>query len=181
MDITCPRCGGLAEPAGHEDARAFFQCPTCDRVWATHISATFERPSNRLGPVPRVLVADDSPEMLGLLTAWLEDEGCMVIAAGSGKEALDASIAYRPHVAFVDIVLPPPDGFQLCEILTRRVGPTVVLMTGMSHPDLERVTEAGAVGLLHKPFTREALVDALSLALSTNRREDSSGRTIALG
>jgi CheY-like chemotaxis protein len=180
MDITCPRCGGLAEPAGHEDARAFFQCPTCDRVWATHISATFERPSNRLGPVPRVLVADDSPEMLGLVTAWLEDEGCMVIAAGSGKEALDASIAYRPHVAFVDIVLPPPDGFQLCEILTRRVGPTVVLMTGMSHPDLERVTEAGAVGLLHKPFTREALVDALSLALSTNRRED-SGRTIALG
>ena len=39
MDICCPRCGGLAEPAGHEDARAFYRCPTCDRIWAAYISA----------------------------------------------------------------------------------------------------------------------------------------------
>ena len=54
-------------------------------------------------PAPRVLVADDSPEMLGLLSAWLEDEGCLVIAVGSGREALDASVVYRPNVAFVDL------------------------------------------------------------------------------
>ena len=181
MDICCPRCGGLAEPAGHEDARAFFQCPTCDRVWATHISATIERASSPTVPAPRVLVADDSPEMLGLLTAWLEDEGCMVIAVGSGREALDASIAYRPNVAFVDVVLPPPDGFQLCEILSRRVGPAVVLMTGMSNPDVERVHEAGAVLLLQKPFTREVVIDALSRALAKRRRDDPTDHAIALG
>jgi CheY-like chemotaxis protein len=181
MDICCPRCGGPAEPAGHEDARAFFQCPTCDRVWATHISAMLERPSDRKTPVPRVLIADDSPELLGLLAAWLEDEGCIVIAVGSGREALDASIAYRPNVAFVDVVLPPPDGFQLCEILTRRVGPSVVLMTGMSNPDRQRVAEVGALLLLQKPFTREAVVDALTLALAHNRRDDPSDRPIAIG
>ena len=70
MDISCPRCGGLAEPAGHEDARAFFQCPICARVWATHISALADRGSASAQPAPRVLIADDSPEMLGLLTAW---------------------------------------------------------------------------------------------------------------
>lgn len=181
MDISCPRCGGLAEPAGHEDARAFFQCPTCDRVWATHISATLDRPSRQMAPAPRVLVADDSPEMLGLLTAWLEDEGCMVIAVGSGREAVDASIAYRPNVAFVDVVLPPPDGFQLCQILTRRVGLSVVLMTGMSNPDIERAIEAGAIMLLQKPFAREAVIDALTRALAQGRLDDPSDRPVVLG
>ena len=175
MDISCPRCGGLAEPAGHEDARAFFQCPTCRRVWATHISAIANPGTESARPAPRVLVADDSPEMLGLLSAWFEDEGCVVIAVGSGREAIDAAIAYRPDVAFLDVVLPPPDGFQVCEMLTRRLGRAVVLMTGMSNPDSERAAEVGAVLMLQKPFAREVIVDALTLALEQGRREDASG------
>ncbi len=170
MDICCPRCGGFAEPAGHEDARAFFRCPTCDRIWATHISAIADRRLPQSAPAPRVLVADDSPEMLGLLSAWLEDEGCLVIAVGSGREALDASVAYRPDVAFLVVVLPPPDGFQLCEILTWREGPAVVLMTGMSNPDTRRAIDAGALLLLAKPFPRESLVDALAVALEHGRQ-----------
>jgi CheY-like chemotaxis protein len=165
MNITCPRCGGPAEPAGHEDARAFFQCPACSRVWATHLSALLDRPSRASSP-PRVLVADDSPEMLGLLSAWLEDEGCIVIAAGSGREALDAAIAYRPDVAFVDVILPPPDGWHLSAALTQRLAVTVVLMTGMSTPDMQRVADSGALLLLRKPFARETLVDALARALA---------------
>ena len=176
MNICCPRCGGLAEPAGHEDARAFFQCPTCSRVWATHISAsaTYNLPASM---APRVLIADDSSEMLGLLTAWLEDEGCVVIAASSGREAIDAADAYKTEVAFVDIVLPQPDGFHVSEVLTRRHGLAVVLMTGMSSPDPRRVEEVGALLLLKKPFAREALVDALTLALQHSRRKDASGGT----
>jgi CheY-like chemotaxis protein len=180
MDICCPRCGGLAEPAGHEDARAFFRCPTCDRIWATHISAIADRATTGALPAPRVLVADDSPEMLGLLAAWLEDEGCVVIAVGSGREALDATIAYRPDVAFLDIVLPPPDGIQLCVMLTRRPGPAVVLMTGMSNPDRRRVAESGALLLLQKPFPRETVINALTVALAHTRREGGAGQTAVM-
>lgn len=127
-----------------------------------------ERPSAR--PTPRVLVADDSPEMLELMSAWLEDEGCVVIAVGSGREALQASALNAPDVAFVDVVLPPPDGYQVCEMLTQRGGPAVVLMTGTANPDTRRVGEAGGLLLLHKPFAREALVEALSTALEYGRR-----------
>jgi CheY-like chemotaxis protein len=170
MDIVCPRCGGLAEPAGYEDARAFFLCHACDRVWATHVSLTVERTASASAPPPRVLIADDSPEMLGLLAAWLEDEGCVVIAVGSGREAQAAAV-YQPDVAFVDLVLPPPDGFEVCEALTRGGGPSVILMTGMSHPDLQRVAESGALCLLRKPFDREALVEALQLGLARKRAQ----------
>ena len=165
MEISCPRCGGVAEPAGHEDARAFFRCPTCRRVWATHITAADGAAGQARRRAPRVLVAEDSPEMLSLLAAWLEDEGCVVLTAGSGREALEAAGTYHPDVAIVDVVLPPPDGFQVCESLIEQRGMPVVLMTGMPDPDARRVRQAGAILLLQKPFTREVLIDALALAL----------------
>ena len=39
MDIHCARCGTTALPAGHEDARAFYQCEKCNRVWMVHLTA----------------------------------------------------------------------------------------------------------------------------------------------
>jgi CheY-like chemotaxis protein len=113
--------------------------------------------------------------MLGLLTAWLEDEGCVVIAAASGREAIEAADSYKPDVAFVDLILPPPDGYHVCEVLTRKMGIAVVLVTGMSSPDTDRVEEVGALQLLRKPFDREALLEALTLALNHRPRKETSG------
>jgi CheY-like chemotaxis protein len=175
MDIRCHRCGNLAAPAGHEDGRAFYRCARCDRVWATYISPRLGAYALESTPAPRVLVADDSPEMLGLLSAWLEDEGCLVIAVGSGRDALDASTTYQPDVAFLDVVLPPPDGFQLCDVMTQRNGPAVVLMTGIINPDARRAREVGAVQLLQKPLTRESVVAALTVALARHRLDDRPG------
>lgn len=175
-DTRCPRCGGLAEPAGHEDARAFFQCTTCSRVWATHMSAIAAELTTGEQRPPRVLVADDSPEMLGLMSAWLEDDGCVVVTASSGREALDAASVYYPDVAFVDLVLPPPDGFTVCDALRKRLSPEVVLMTGMPNPEnARRAADLGVVALLMKPFTREAVSKALSNALDRCRRDPLGG------
>lgn len=170
MDMSCPRCGGPAEPAGHEDARAFFRCDVCDRVWATHLAVLGEVTRRSAAAATRVLVADDAPEMLGLLTAWLEEEGCIVIAVGSGREALAAAAAYKPDVAFLDVILPAPDGLYVAATITRSSDAAVVLMTGVGNPDALRVDETGALLLLQKPFEREALVDALGRALEHRRR-----------
>jgi CheY-like chemotaxis protein len=176
MDTRCPRCGGVAEPAGHEDARAFFQCVPCGRVWATHLSAIAETGYGDSRNVPRVLVADDSAEMLGLMSAWLEDEGCIVVTAASGRDALEAAATYYPDVAFLDLVLPPPDGFQVCEALKKRLAPEIVLMTGMPNPqNARRAAELGVVSLLHKPLTQEAVIGALNAALERCRRDPLSG------
>jgi CheY-like chemotaxis protein len=176
-DTRCPRCGGPAEPAGHEDARAFFQCRACTRVWATHLSAIAARRARADQPtIPRVLVADDSPEMLGLMSAWLEDEDCVVITASSGAEALDAAAVYYPDVAFIDVVLPPPDGFAVCEALRARLSPEVVLMTGISNPhNARRAADLGVVSLLRKPFAREDVLGALATALERCRRDPLAG------
>lgn len=176
QDTRCPRCGGLAEPAGHEDARAFFQCRACPRVWATHLSAMAAQRGADHGSAPRVLIADDSPEMLGLMSAWLEDEGCVVVPTASGREALDAASVYYPDVAFIDLVLPPPDGFAVAEALKARLAPEIVLMTGMPGRGQEhRAAELGAVALLRKPFTREDVTGALTTALDRCRRDPLAG------
>ena len=98
----------------------------------------------------------------------------MVIAAASGREALDAAVAYKPDVAFIDVVLPPPDGLHVCEVLTHKLGLATVLMTGIGDPDTSRVEEVGAVLLLKKPFTREALIDALALAVTQCRAREAA-------
>jgi CheY-like chemotaxis protein len=114
--------------------------------------------------------------MLGLMSAWLEDEGCVVITAATGREAIEAAIVYCPDVAFLDVVLPRPDGFQVCEALKRQMSPEIILMTGISNPENpQRAADLGVVALLLKPFSREDAVGALTSALERCARDPLAG------
>ena len=173
MDIRCPRCGSEAAPVGHEDARAYYQCPTCHRVWATVLTSLAGRdgPGSARGSV-RILVVDDSDELRGLVAAWLEDEGYAVVTAGSGREALDAAAVYYPDIVVLDLVIPPPDGFAVCEALRSHLAPQIILMTGLADPDhARRALDLGVAALLRKPLTRETLIDSVSIAAEQCRRD----------
>ena len=124
-----------------------------------------------------MLIVDDSAEMAGMLGMWLEDEGCSVVTAGSGREAMDAAAVYCPDVIFLDLVLPGPDGFQVCEALRRQpLTPQVVLMTGYLNTEYSRRgADLGVVALLEKPLTREAAVTALKAAVERARRDPRGG------
>jgi CheY-like chemotaxis protein len=165
MDILCPRCGTPATPAGHEDARAFFRCEICNRVWMAHLTAGTTGRTPGVPPT-RVLVVDDSDQLVGLLSAWLEDEGYAVTTATSGTRALAAAAAESPDIALVDLILPPPDGFALCAMLQRgRRPPTIIVMTGVIDPvRLRHLDSLGVFALLRKPLTQEAVLDAVSRA-----------------
>jgi len=165
MDILCPRCGTPASPAGHEDARAFYRCEFCNRVWMTHLAAS------TLGRVEgnsstRVLVVDDSDQLAGLVGAWLEDDGYLVDTATSGTRAIAAATASPPDVVLLDLILPPPDGFALCRVFQRGPRPPVIIvMTGITDEiRLRRVDELGVFAVLHKPLVQEVVLDAVSRA-----------------
>lgn len=164
MDIRCARCGTVAVPAGHEDARAFYQCENCNRVWMVHLTAGTSGRS-RVPPV-RVLVVDDSDQLVSLIEMWLEDENYDVVTATSGRQALEAAAAHRPDIVLLDLVIPPPDGLAVAARLRAQAQPPVIiLMTGVTDPvRLQRVEEAGLFLLLHKPLTQETVLDAVSRA-----------------
>jgi CheY-like chemotaxis protein len=173
MDICCPRCAIPAETAGHEDGRGFFSCPRCKRVWSAPLASfVWTERATPAAFVPRVMVVDDSDQMVGLLSLWLEDEGCEVFTALTGREALDVAAIYYPDIVFLDVVMPPPDGFHVYEALRHLLAPEVILMTGTSNPDVpRRAAELGIATLLRKPFTHEAAVDAYARALDRCRRD----------
>jgi len=164
MDIHCARCGTIAIPAGHEDARAFYQCEQCHRVWMVHLTAGTTGRSD--GPPTRVLVVDDADSVVSLIEMWLEHEGYAVATATSGRQAIESIGANDPDIVLLDLIIPPPDGFTLCHALLRRPKPPqVIVMTGITDAARLHGLEAeGVFCVLHKPLTEEAVLDAVSRA-----------------
>jgi CheY-like chemotaxis protein len=178
MEQRCPLCGSPAIPAGHEDARAYFQCENCKRVWATALTA-LEWSDDDHREHSRVLVVDDSNQLVDIVSLWLQDAGYEVITAMTGRQALDAASVNPPDVAIVDLIMPPPDGFTLFEALRRLPScPEIVVMTGISDPQrLRRADELGAVAVLRKPVSEEVVLAAVAVALAKRqRRVTSNGR-----
>jgi two-component system, OmpR family, response regulator len=115
---------------------------------------------------------DDADELVGLIATWLEDEGYDVVTAGTGQQALDAASVYRPDIVLLDLILPPPDGFAVCEALRLPFPPQIILMTGLSDPEhVRRALSLGVVALLRKPLTREAVIDMVAIAAERCRRD----------
>src|SRR5919199_4706862 len=63
---------------------------------------------------PCVLVVDDDPLNVEMLSAYLEDEGYQVTTAYTGVEALESVIASPPDLIFLDAMMPGMDGFEVC-------------------------------------------------------------------
>ena len=163
----CPRCGADAVFAGYEDARTFYQCEKCKRVWPMMIAPP---PPSARTPV-RVLVADDSDLLVGLIASWLEDEGFAVVVATTGRQALDTAALHRPDVVLLDLIMPQMDGFEVCGKLKRLPhAPEVILMTGVSDPaHLLRAMDLCAGTLLRKPLEAETVVAAVGSAALRRR------------
>lgn len=159
----CPRCGADAVFAGYEDARTFYQCEKCKRVWSMMVA-----PATLGARTPvRVLVADDSDLLVGLVASWLEDQGYAVVIATTGRQALDAAVLHRPDVVLLDLIMPQMDGFEVCgKLKALKDPPEIVLMTGISDPQhLNRAMDLCAATLLRKPLEQETVISAVGAAV----------------
>jgi two-component system OmpR family response regulator len=102
----------------------------------------------------RVLVADDDPGVVRLLTAALDRERHVVDIAATGVDALWHAQEIDYDAIILDVNLPPPDGLEICRRLrAQEVWTPILVLTGMSGTG-DRVTglDAGADDYLVKPF-----------------------------
>ena len=118
-------------------------------------------------PPVRVLVADDSDLLVGLVASWLEVEGYAVVTALTGRQALDVAAVHHPDVVLLDLIMPQLDGFEVCTQLMRLPDPPeIVLMTGVSDPHhLNRAMDLCAATLLRKPLEAESLLATVASAV----------------
>ena len=114
----------------------------------------------------RVLVVEDSPAMRAFLRAALEDEGLAeVVVAANGFEALRALPRERFDLVVTDINMPDIHGLELLSFIRKsdvhRHLPVLIVSTEGAQRDRERGMALGANGYLAKPFTADALADAV--------------------
>lgn len=125
-----------------------------------------------------VLVVDDTPETLSLVTDALEDAGMTVLVATDGPTALERVTLVRPDVILMDAVMPGMDGFETCMALRRLPGSAatpIIFMTGLS--DTEHVVkgfDAGGVDYVTKPIDPDALIARIRTHLANARRMTSA-------
>ena len=115
----------------------------------------------------RILVVDDDPGLLRLLTIRLRAESYDVEAVESAAQALAAASRFRPDLVITDLRMDQMDGIGLLkELQTRWPGLKVIILTAHGTiPDAVQATQMGAFGFLTKPVDKQELLDQVQKAL----------------
>jgi len=116
-----------------------------------------------------IVVAEDDPDILDLVTLTLERAGYVVHRARDGEEALDAIRNEHPDLALLDVAMPRLDGFELTRRLRDDPGTSdvrIVLLTARAQDeDVDAGLAAGAHDYIRKPFSPQELQDRVAAVL----------------
>jgi two-component system OmpR family response regulator len=127
----------------------------------------------------RILVVDDEPSIVDVVSMALRHHGFDVEAAGTGKAALDQVRRWRPHVMVLDVMLPDMDGFEVARRLSAEHAdvPILFLSARDATADKVRGLTAGGDDYVTKPFSLEELIARLrNILRRTGALRESSGR-----
>jgi len=110
----------------------------------------------------KILVVEDDPDLVELLSFNLRGCGFTVITAGDGLDALKKARSIVPDLILLDLMLPELDGFGVCEILRREPETAripIIMVTAISSQFARMAgLEAGANDYITKPFSPKQLI-----------------------
>jgi PAS domain S-box-containing protein len=117
-----------------------------------------------------ILIIDDDPANIGVISASLEDNGLKVFVARDGESGLQKARYAQPGLILLDVLMPGLDGFEICNLLkeeqvTRDI--PVIFMTALTATE-EKVKgfEAGGVDFITKPFQQDEVLARVRTHLS---------------
>lgn len=114
----------------------------------------------------RVLLVEDDVKLADLLQRWLSTDGWSVVMAGSGDTALAAAEAHVFDAIVLDIMIPHPDGLEVCRHLRSDGYQSPIVAITARPEERARALAAGADELLTKPFHLPLLTDLLAALAS---------------
>lgn len=124
-------------------------------------------------PGTRMLVIDDSPTIVALLSRMLRQNGYQVFEAGDAEEGLRIAREDMPELIFLDIVLPGMDGFAALRQLRRdpftRDIPVIMISGNEQATEQFYVHRIGADDFMKKPFSRAEVFARIERLLDANR------------
>ena len=114
----------------------------------------------------KILVIDDEPSIINLVSAYLKPEGYEVFTASDGNAGLKAARAFKPDLIILDLMLPGIDGIDVLSRLRRESDVYIIMLTARSE-ETDKVIglSVGADDYVTKPFSPRELVARVKAAL----------------
>lgn len=131
------------------------------------------KPRTNARPGTRMLVVDDSPTIVALLSRMLRQNDYHVLEAGDAEQGLEIARTESPELIFLDIVLPGMDGFAALRQLrkdpyTREI-PVIMISGNEQATEQFYVHRIGADDFMKKPFSRAEVFARIERLLDANR------------
>jgi DNA-binding response OmpR family regulator len=137
--------------------------------------------------MPKILVVDDEQSIVDLLEYNLRQNGYQVVVASDGYEALQLARSEQPDLIILDLMLPGPDGFDVCRELRREAkaaaGVPIIMLTARDE-EVDRVVglELGADDYVTKPFSvRELMARVKAVLRRVGPAEDGASAVYRVG
>ena len=109
----------------------------------------------------KILLVDDEPDIIEILSYNLKKEGYQVFSASNGEEALVQVEKVKPHLIILDVMMPVMDGIETCEIIRKdkRYQETVIMFLSARSEDYSHVAafDVGADDYVNKPIKPKVL------------------------
>lgn len=125
-------------------------------------------------PPATLLVIDDSPDELSLLTEYLRDARLRLIVAFDGRQGFEKAAAMQPDLILLDVRMPRTDGFAACRLLKadpRTAAIPVIFLSGANELEVRlQGLRLGAVDYISKPFAPEEVIARVGIHLDLHRR-----------
>ena len=124
----------------------------------------------------KILVIDDEPSIINLVSAYLKPEGYEVYTASDGNAGLKAARAFKPDLIILDLMLPGIDGIELLTRLRRESDVYVIMLTARTD-ETDKIVglSVGADDYVTKPFSPRELVARVKAALRRIQTGPTSG------
>jgi len=114
----------------------------------------------------RIVVADDDPDLVALMTVPLTKRGYEIATGGNGEEAIDLVRRYRPDLVILDVCMPLLDGLEACRRLKddeqlKHIPVMLITATASLLPAPDVLYALQVEGYLIKPFTVRVLIEKI--------------------
>lgn len=133
----------------------------------------------------KILVADDEPDILEIISYNLRKEGYEVYTAADGNEALEKARHHHPDLIILDIMMPKKTGVEVCQIL--RTQPEfsqtlIIFLTALSDEAVQiKGLESGADDYLTKPVSPKVLISRVNAIFRRIKQEPVENKRIRIG
>ncbi len=132
---------------------------------------------------PRILIADDNPQGVELLEAYLAGGDYDLAIATDGEDTLAKVAGFQPDLILLDVMMPKISGFEVCKRLRRdpaTSGVAILMVTALDqNSDVDRAVDAGTDDFLSKPINKTELLLRVRALLKSRHNQKELDRALA--